>query len=251
VAGSADKLELIRPDWPAAPQIAAVATTRTGGHSTGCFAGLNLAEHVGDEPERVARNRRILAAELDLPEAPRWLEQVHGEQVVDAAEVSAPTAADSIISATPGQVCAVLTADCLPVLLCDRQARHVAAIHAGWRGLLAGVIEASVEAFERRRVAASNILAWLGPAIGPSAYEVGSDVWEVCSYRYPDGLSALVSGRPEHWQMDLYALARGILERAGVTAVYGGDYCTFADQRFFSHRRDGVTGRQATLIWLQ
>ena len=134
MAGSAGKLELIRPDWPAAPRIAAAATTRAGGHSIGSFTGLNLAEHVGEEPERVARNRRILAAELDLPEAPRWLKQVHGEQVVDAAEVSVPTTADAIISATPGQVCAVLTADCLPVLLCDRQARHVAAIHAGWRG---------------------------------------------------------------------------------------------------------------------
>ena len=251
MAGSAGKIELIRPDWPAAPRIAAAATTRAGGHSIGSFTGLNLAEHVGDEPERVARNRRILAAELNLPEAPRWLKQVHGEQVVDAAQLSVPTAADAIISATPGQVCAVLTADCLPVLLCDRQARHVAAIHAGWRGLLAGVVEASVEAFERRQVPASSILAWLGPAIGPSAYEVGNDVWELCSLRYPDCLSALVSGRPEHWQMDLYAVARGILERAGVTSVYGGDYCTFADQRFFSHRRDGVTGRQATLIWLQ
>ena len=251
MAGSAGKLELIKPDWPAAARIVAAATTRAGGHSTGCYKGLNLADHVGDEPERVARNRRILAAELDLPEAPRWLKQVHGEQVVDAAEVSVPTAADAIISATPGQVCAVLTADCLPVLLCDRQAQCVAAIHVGWRGLLAGVIEATVEAFERRRVAAGSILAWLGPAIGPSAYEVGSDVWEVCSFRYPDHLSALVPGRPEHWQMDLYALARGILERAGITSVYGGDCCTFADQRFFSHRRDGVTGRQATLIWLQ
>ncbi len=251
MAESGGEFELIRPDWPAAPRIAAAATTRAGGHSTGRFAGLNLADHVGDEPETVARNRRMLAAELVLPEAPRWLQQVHGEQVVDAAEAGMATAADSIISATPGQVCAVLTADCLPVLLCDRQARQVAAIHAGWRGLLAGVIEASIEAFERRQVPASGILAWLGPAIGPSAYEVGGDVWKLCSLRYPDCLSAFVPGRPEHWQMDLYALARGILERVGVHAVYGGDYCTFADRRFFSHRRDGVTGRQATLIWLQ
>ena len=251
MAGSDSGLELIRPDWPAAPRIAAAATTRAGGHSTGRFAGLNLADHVGDQPETVARNRKILAAELDLPEAPRWLKQVHGTQVVDAAEVSAPTPADAIISTTPGQVCAVLTADCLPVLLCDREARHVAAIHAGWRGLLAGVIEASIEALERRRVPASSMLAWLGPAIGPSAYEVGSDVWEVCSRRYPECLGAFAPGRPERWQMDLYALARWILERAGVRSVYGGDYCTFADGRFFSHRRNGVTGRQATCIWLQ
>jgi YfiH family protein len=251
MAGSANGLELIRPDWPAAPRIVAAATTRTGGHSTGRFAGLNLADHVGDQPETVARNRKILAAELDLPEAPRWLQQVHGTQVVDAAEVSASIPADAIISTTPGQVCAVLTADCLPVLLCDREARHVGAIHAGWRGLLAGVIEASIEALEGRQMAASSMLAWLGPAIGPSAYEVGGDVREVCSRRYPECLGVFAPSRPERWQMDLYALARWILERAGVRSVYGGDYCTFADGRFFSYRRNGVTGRQATCIWLR
>ena len=251
MARSVNRLELIRPNWPAAPRIAAAATTRAGGHSTGRFAELNLAKHVGDKPETVARNRKILATELDLPEAPRWLQQGHGAQVADAAEVSVVTPADAIISTTPGQVCAVLTADCLPVLLCDREARHVGAIHAGWRGLLAGVIEASIEALERRGVAASSMLAWLGPAIGPSAYEVGSEVREVCLRRYPDCSRVFFPSRSERWQMDLCALARRILDRAGVRSVYGGNYCTFTDGRFFSHRRNGVTGRQAACIWLR
>ncbi|GAB0149813.1 MULTISPECIES: peptidoglycan editing factor PgeF [Marichromatium] len=237
----------IRPDWPAPARVRAFSTTRAGGLSEAPYAGLNLATHVGDDPARVARNRALLRDQAGLPEEPLWLEQVHGCVVAD--DTAAPGCrADAAVSLRPGRVCAVLTADCLPLLLCDREGTRVAAVHAGWRGLADGVIERAVAALA---IAPSRLLAWLGPAIGPDAFEVGPEVRERFVDLDPAAADAFRRGRDDRWLADLFVLARQRLVGAGVTAVYGGDLCTHIDpQRFFSYRRDGVTGRQASLIWL-
>ncbi len=244
-------LSLIRPDWPAPARVHAVATSRTGGNSRLPWASLNLGDHVGDDPGAVLRNRELLRDALELPGDPVWLQQVHGTAVVDAARAGGGVAADASWTTSRGVVCAVLTADCLPVLLCNRAGTHVAAAHAGWRGLAAGVLESTVGWLAADGVRPESLLAWLGPAIGPASYEVGAEVREVFLRADPSGGGAFRPSRPGHWLLDLYAAARLRLRRAGVTAVSGGDYCTLAEpDRFFSHRRDGVTGRQATLIWL-
>jgi len=244
-------LELIRPDWPAPGGVQAVATTRGGGVSTGSYKSLNLGDHVADDPAAVAANRRLLGQGLDLPAEPAWLAQVHGVAVTRADQSAPGTRADASITLRPRVVCAVLTADCLPVLFCDRAGRHVAAAHAGWRGLAAGVLEATVAALEAAGAPAHTLLAWLGPAIGPRAYEVGDDVRGAFLQADTSAVSAFAFSRPGHWWLDLYAAARLRLARAGVTAIYGGGFCTHGErERFFSHRRDGITGRQATLIWL-
>jgi purine-nucleoside/S-methyl-5'-thioadenosine phosphorylase / adenosine deaminase len=242
----------ILPDWPAAPQVRAVCTTRHGGVSTGSYASMNPADHVGDDPGAVLVNRRRLQQRLQLPAPPRWLQQVHGTTVIDAGEaVAADEApvADAAWCSRPGVVCAVLTADCLPVLLCDTAGRHVAALHAGWRGLAAGVIEQTIEAL---RQPGESLLAWFGPAIGPGAYQVGEEVREAFLRHDRQANAAFQPDTDGSWRADLYLLARQRLADCGVTAVYGGHECSFTDaQRFFSYRRDGVTGRMATLIWLQ
>lgn len=238
----------IVPDWPAPQQVRAVITSRQGGVSCGAFASMNPADHVGDDPAAVASNRRRLEQRLQLPAAPLWLQQVHGTTAVDAAATSGPVPADAAYACQPGRVCAVLTADCLPVLLCDRTGGCVAAVHAGWRGLAAGVIEQTVAAMG---LPGAELLAWLGPAIGPAAYQVGSEVRD--SFMAHDSRAALAFSRggDGRWQADLYRLARQRLADCGVHAVSGGDYCTFTEsERFFSYRRDGVTGRIASLIWL-
>ncbi|MFA5628113.1 MAG: peptidoglycan editing factor PgeF [Thiohalomonadaceae bacterium] len=235
---------LVRPNWPAPEHVMAATTTRIGGVSVGPWAGLNLSDHAGDELRHVSENRRRLRQSLDLPSEPLWLEQVHGTAVLQ--EQSG--CADASVAFSSGKVCAVLTADCLPVLLCDRAGTAVAAIHAGWRGLLAGVIEAAVLRLQR---SPDEILAWLGPAIGPNAFEVGEEVRQ--AFVFEDAAAAtsfqpLPTGR---WLADLYSLARLRLVRCGVQAVYGGGLCTLQDERqFYSYRRDGVTGRMASLIWL-
>jgi hypothetical protein len=244
-------LELISPDWPAPPRVHAAATTRAGGVSAGVFASLNLGDHVGDDPAAVRENRRRLAGALRLPAEPLWLRQVHGVAVADAAVDGANARADAIIADVPGLVCAVLTADCLPVLFCDEEASHVAVAHAGWRGLAAGVLEAAVAALARRGVAPGRLLAWIGPAISGPAYEVGAEVREALLARQPDAEAGLSANGRGRWQLDLAELARRRLAAAGVARVWGGGLCTLADPgRFFSHRRDGPCGRQATLIWL-
>lgn len=245
--------ETIRPDWPAPERVRAASTTRAGGASDGAWASFNLGEHVGDDPAAVAQNRARLRSALALPDEPRWLRQRHTTKVVRADANTATVEADGSVTQAPGVVCAVLTADCLPVLLCDRDATMVAALHAGWRGLAAGVIEAGVRA---TGVPPGELLAWLGPAIGPERYEVGDDVPAAVCAADPDARAAF---RPSptgagKWQADLGALARRRLARAGVPpdAVHGGEWCTASDpERFFSYRRDGVTGRMATLIWLE
>jgi YfiH family protein len=238
----------IVPDWPVPLHVRAVTTTRTGGVSRGPWQSMNPADHVGDDPQLVMANRAQLAATLDLPSAPHWLRQVHGTTIVDAATAGAGVEADGSWTDHPNCVCAVLTADCLPVLLADRQGSCVAAVHAGWRGLAAGVIEAAVS---KLQPVGGDLLAWLGPAIGPQAFAVGDDVRKVFVEHDPRAAAAFTTLPNGSQYADLYFLARQRLAAVGVHDVFGGQYCTATDaERFFSYRRDGVTGRMATLIWL-
>ncbi len=237
----------IVPDWPAPPTVHALQTTRQGGFSRGPWEGFNLGDHVGDDPAAVAANRDLLRA--FLPAEPLWLRQVHGSVVVDAASVTAGAEADAVMARIIRQVCVVMTADCLPLLLCDRAGSIVAAVHAGWRGLAAGVIEATLVALARPP---EDILVWLGPAIGPRRFEVGDDVRDACLRGDGRAGEAFAQQAPGKWLADIEALARLRLARAGVDAIFGGGLCTFSDPlRFFSHRRDGVSGRQASFIWLE
>jgi YfiH family protein len=257
---------LITPDWPDAPaNIKALATTRRGGNSCGPYddgaggGGLNLGLHVGDDPAIVQRNRAALRA--SLPGAPAWISQVHGVAVVDAASVQPGQpvrVGDASIAMAPGVVCAMMTADCLPVLFADLDGKVVGAAHAGWRGLAAGVLGATVAAM--RAAGAGELTAWLGPAIGPAQFEVGADVLDafVAGARNEMEIEqvraafAAYEGRPGKYLADMNALARGLLARTGVSRVWGGGHCTATEaDRFYSYRRDGVTGRQASLIWME
>jgi hypothetical protein len=238
------------PDWDAPAAVRALVTTRAGGFSAAPYAGLNLATHVGDAPERVADNRRRLCLGiLPLPADPLWLEQVHGTRVVESGQYRAGDQADACIARTPGRVCAVLSADCLPLLFCADDASAVAAAHAGWRGLSAGMIEACVAAMA---IPPARLLAWLGPAIGPRAYEVGDEVRAAFCRQDAGAQRAFVPHGPGKWLCDLYLLARQRLSALGVERVSGGGHCTFSDpRRFYSYRRDGVTGRMASCIWIE
>lgn len=234
----------IEPDWPAPPGVRAASTQRRGGASAGAYAGLNLGAHVGDVPEAVAVNRALLRRRLDLPAEPAWLRQVHGSDAVEAGVEPEP-AADASYTRGVGVVCAVMTADCLPVLLCTRDGEGVAAVHAGWRGLAGGVIERAVDA-----LGPGELLAWLGPAIGPAAFEVGEEVRAAFLAQDAESDAAFRGRDNGRWLADIYLLARLRLRRLGIGDVYGGHWCTYSDEsRFFSYRRDGVTGRMATLIW--
>lgn len=242
------RLGWLLPEWPAPPWVRACTTTRGGGVSEASFASLNLAEHVGDNPKHVAVNRLRLLEALHLQAKPLWLNQVHGTTVVDAATVKPACEADASFASRPEIVCAVLTADCLPVLLCDGDGTRVAAVHAGWRGILAGVIENAVRALH---CSGSQLLAWLGPAIGPRAFEVGNEVRDAFVAADPQAALAFEPAAGGRWLADIYMLARQRLASVHVTAVYGGNWCTVNDaERFYSYRRDGVTGRMASLIWL-
>jgi YfiH family protein len=233
------------PDWPAPPGVRAWVTVRAG---VGRYGGLNLATHVGDDPAAVAANRARLRAALALPAEPAWLEQVHGARVLDL-DRDGVEPADGAVTSQPGVVCAVLTADCLPVVLADGRGRRVGVAHAGWRGLLAGVLPAAVQALE---VDAREVRAWLGPAIGAAAYEVGADVREPFVAVDPGAGRWFASNARGRWQADLYGLAQDSLRAAGVTQVYGGGFCTYREaDRFFSHRREAPCGRMATLAWLE
>jgi YfiH family protein len=228
--------------------VRAVFTTRRGGVSEGPYASFNLAGHVGDDPQALSRNREILREELELRREPVWLEQVHGCDVAQLNPGVGECRADASVTSGPGQVCAVLTADCLPLLVCNRAGTRVAAIHAGWRGLLAGVIESTLSEFAE---GGAELLAWMGPAIGPAAFEVGSEVRDAFVAAYPEDHKAFVANGPGHWLADIYTLARTRLQTANLGFVGGGDYCTVSEsERFFSYRRDGVTGRMASLIWI-
>jgi polyphenol oxidase len=239
----------IIPQWPVPPHVRAVSTLRSGGFSQGGFASLNLGLHVGDDAARVQKNRDLLAATLELPTAPLWLDQHHGCTVVRANDAQTRHA-DASFTTAPGAVCAIMTADCLPVLLCDSKGSRVAAIHAGWRGLAHGIIEESA-----RSLGGDDLIAWLGPAIGADAFEVGDEVRSIFTAQL--GEAAQTAFRPHNkirnkWHADIYALARIALQRIGIKAVYGGERCTFSEsEHFFSFRRDAETGRMATLIWLE
>lgn len=234
------------PDWPAPANVRACVSTRAGGVSQAPFDSFNLGDHVGDEPAAVAENRRRLEQAQGC--RPAWLSQVHGIEVVEA-DPSRVATADASWSATPGIACAVLTADCLPALFCDRAGTRVAAAHAGWRGLAGGVLEATLD---KLAVPAAEVLVWLGPAIGPQAFEVGPEVREAFLAEHAEAAAAFVpSVNAGRYMADIYQLARIRLAARGVTAVYGGGLCTFSDaERFYSYRRNPRTGRQASLVWL-
>ncbi|MBK8182850.1 MAG: peptidoglycan editing factor PgeF [Candidatus Competibacteraceae bacterium] len=239
---------LIVPDWPAPRWVRAVSTTRFGGVSDAPHDCLNLAEHVGDDPSHVAENRRRLAAMAGYPIEPAWLQQVHGQQVVAAETVRAPVAADAAWTREKGRPCVVMTADCLPVLLCDRAGTVVAAAHAGWRGLAGGVIAATVTSMG---VSPTELFAWLGPAIGPAAFEVGEEVRAIFLSLDAGAVGCFRPSPAGRWMADIYQLARRQLTQSGVPAIFGGDCCTFSEaERFFSYRRENPTGRMASLIWL-
>lgn len=238
--------DVMRPSWPAPANVHALQTLRSGGCSPAPWDALNLGDHVGDDPARVAENRRLLRQYL--PSEPCWLQQVHGIDVVNVADVLSPVVADAAYAKTAGKVCAVMTADCLPVLFCDRAGSVVAAAHAGWRGLLAGVLENTVAAMA---CSPGDVLAWLGPAIGPVCFEVGDEVRAAFCASDPAARAGFQAAAPGKWLADIGLLARQRLQAAGVTAIYGGNDCTVSDgSRFFSYRRDGVTGRMASLVWL-
>lgn len=238
---------LIIPDWPAPLNVKALQTTRAGGVSSPPYDSLNLGDHVGDAPLAVERNR-ILLNRL-LPSEPVWLNQVHGTVVASADRASCLPQADACIARHRAAVCVVMTADCLPVLLCDTQGSVVGVAHAGWKGLAAGVIEATVQAME---AAPENIMAWLGPAISRDEFEVGDEVRAAFLAKQPQGAAAFIPGPSGKWFADLYALGRLRLNALGIKKIYGGGSCTYRERdRYFSYRRDGVTGRMGTFIWLE
>lgn len=249
-------MNFIFPDWPAPPHVGAISTMRRGGVSQGPYddgnggGGLNLGVHVHDRESHVLHNRALLRRAI--PAEPVWLSQIHGNMVVDAPSVQELVEADASVSTQTGIACAIQTADCLPVLFCDGQGTMVGAAHAGWRGLVEGVLEATVERL--RALGAVEILAWMGPAIGPQRFEVGPDVVTAFIRRDSAMRAAFqpVPDRTDKYLADIYGLARMTLSRIGIDKVYGGGLCTMTDaSRFYSYRRDRITGRMATLIWLK
>ncbi|HBA09481.1 MAG TPA: peptidoglycan editing factor PgeF [Methylotenera mobilis] len=235
----------LTPQWPAPARVKTCVTTRSGGVGAAPFDSCNLAEHVGDEPQAVRKNRQRLVSLLGCK--PAWLQQVHGIAVVEASPALV-LEADASWTNKPGIACTVMTADCLPVLFCDRAGTRVAAAHAGWRGLAAGVLEATLD---QLGVPADQVLVWLGPAIGPQAFEVGAEVRDAFVAQHAQATAAFrPSVNSGKFMADIYQLARIRLAARGVGAVYGGDFCTFNDPRFFSYRRSAQTGRFASLIWL-
>lgn len=240
-------IRLITPNWPAASKIKAYSTTRQGGFSQAPFASLNLSLKQGDDDKIVLCNRQHLVDSIPLPHAPAWLTQVHGKIAIPAEQVPCERTGDAAYTSQINTVCAIMTADCLPVLVCDRKATWVAAIHAGWKGLVAGVIEATLQ---KSTVPAEELLVWLGPAIGPKVFAVGDEVRE--QFIAADS-KAHLAFKPyqDRWLADIYLLATQRLHNVGVTAIYGGEYCTYTEQDlFYSYRRDKITGRMASLIWL-
>ena len=234
------------PDWPAPKNVRSLQTTRNGGVSVAPYNSFNLGSHVGDVELAVARNRMLL--EPMLPSEPVWLKQVHGTVVVDAGQADCWPQADACVSGHPGAVCVVMTADCLPVLLCDDQGSVVGAAHAGWRGLCDGVLEQTVLAM---KAPPASLMAWFGPAISVQAFEVGDEVRTAFVERQSQAAAAFAPGTGGKWFADIYQLARLRFNALGITRIYGGGLCTYTDaERFFSYRRDGVTGRMGTFVWL-
>ena len=243
---------MFKADWPAPFHIKTAISTREGGVSLPPYYGLNLGSHVCDRPEAVAQNRQLFRQQATMPAEPLWLNQVHGTEcvVLEQTDFSAgPVTADASTTKTKGLVSVVLTADCLPVLFCDAAGTQVAAAHAGWRGLVDGVLEQSLAQFSDP----TTVMAWLGPAIGPAAFEVGDEVRQAFIAKDAKADAAFISvpGKNGKWLADLYQLARLRLTAAGVNQIYGGGFCTYSDkERFYSYRRDGQTGRMASCIWI-
>lgn len=236
---------LLFPDWPAPSHVRAATTLRCGGVSQGVYAGLNIALHVGDDEAHVRHNRQIVKEWLKLPAEPSWLEQVHGNRVVKVSANGTIERADAAYSTETGIVCAVMTADCLPLLMCSTDGKQIAAVHAGWRGLLAGIIEQAVAALDQR-----DVLVWLGPAIGPECFEVGNDVRDAFVHKAAIYVDAFRPAGQDKWLADIYRLARIELLGLGIRRIYGGDFCTYSNaDSFYSYRRENRTGRMATLIW--
>lgn len=241
----------ITPGWPAPPGVRVVTTTRSGGESRAPYASLNLGAGTGDVPAAVVRNRARVRSALRLAHEPCWLDQIHGSGVVRAARYHRAPRADASVGEAGSPPCAVLTADCLPVVLCDAAGTRIGIAHAGWRGLASGVIASCIAFMDRP---GRDLLAWLGPAIGPELYEVGAEVRDACLAAAPDARHSFVPSpaRMDRWLADLYAIAACQLASLGVERIHGGGFCTWRDRgRFFSHRRDGKTGRFATLAWIQ
>jgi len=240
-------IEFIEPQWPAPPGVRAVCTTRRGGVSEAPYDSFNLALHVGDDPARVAQNRALLRRSLDLPAEPSWIAQTHGTHAV-VLETEAGRDADAAITRVPGRIAAVMVADCLPVLLCNRDGSEVAALHAGWRGLQAGVIASTLE---RMRSPAGDLLAWIGPGISRDHFEVGDEVLAAFCETVGGARDFFIPHGEGHWMCDLAGLAERVLERLGVAEIWRAPQCSFRDaEQFYSYRRDGVTGRMAALIWI-
>lgn len=234
-------------DWPVPRLVKAVSTFRSGGTSSEPFRSFNLGDHVGDNLSCVLENRARLKQELDLPNNPIWLHQVHGAKVIQATPDLTYKTADASYTREKNVVCAVMTADCLPILLADPQGTCIAVVHGGWRGLLAGVIQNTIETLKVK-----DLVAWLGPAIGPEVFEVGQEVRDAFVGKEKSLVSAFKKNNNERWKADIYQIARMLLKIGGVKQVFGGEFCTYTDaDHFFSYRRDGRTGRMATLIWRQ
>ncbi len=239
----------IKPNWPAPINVCAYVTTRTDGRSKPPYNSFNLAQHVGDNPIDVLANRKQLHDELNLPNEPIWLKQMHGNNVIRANQMMINTEADASYTTSPDTICVILTADCLPILLCDRLGTKVAAIHAGWRSLSAGIIEKTVKTLN---TSGSQLLAWLGPAISQQFYEVGKDVYDKFVQYSKESKKAFTQNNKSKWLTNIYTLAKQRLLSCSITNIYDNKLCTFSDeQRFFSYRRDGKTGRIASLIWFK
>lgn len=247
------KMTLIEANWPAPKNVRAFTTLRSGGVSNSPYDSFNLAMHVGDDEHAVTANRDTLKSHCKLPDEPVWLTQTHSAIVVPASADNRNKEADAAFTSSPNQICAILTADCLPILISNTQGTEVAAIHAGWRGIASGIIENTLDTMK-----SSEYLAWLGPAIGPEVYEVGDEVRQAFLQIHPDAEHAFKNRSSGYdtnnrWLANLYALATLRLQKKGVTAIFGGEYCTFTqNELFYSYRRDGnKTGRMATLIWFE
>jgi len=240
------KVDFIIPDWPAPANVKAIQTTRLGGYSVAPYGSLNLGLHVQDDGLAVTKNRQLLSDYL--PSEPVWLNQVHGVEVIDATKSMCVQDADASFSKNKNVVCVTMTADCLPVLLCNQQGTAVASIHAGWRSLCDGVIEATIKMMG---VEPEELMAWLGPAIGSDAFEVGSEVREAFIAQDAQADQAF-NAYGDKWLGDLYEIAKQRLNKQGLNKIYGGGECTYSNpSRYFSFRRDGLTGRMATMIWFE
>ena len=239
--------EFIQPQWPLPQNVSAVFTTRRGGVSKAPYDSFNLALHVGDDAASVAGNRRRLREQLALPAEPGWINQTHGTRAV-VLEQESERDADAAITRRPGEVAVVMVADCLPILLCSRDGSEVAAVHAGWRGLQAGVVQSALAAMQSTR---DSLMAWIGPGISRAAFEVGDEVRDAFAGTDAGAGEFFRENRPGHWLCDLAGLAERVLVQQGVTEVYRDSRCSYGDaELFYSYRRDGATGRMAALIWI-